>query len=88
MVLDVDFNLVFGLGMGDGETVAHFAFHTIFRADSEEGSDYTWGLGNAGIATDGMVEDREHGLISYWLVLAEESFEVEKISYLRLNYDI
>ena len=59
LVFEVDFHLVFGLGVADGEAVADFDFLPIFAAHAEEGADYAVLVD---VAPGGVVEDREDGL--------------------------
>lgn len=62
LVLNVDLDLVLGLGVVDGEAVANLNLHSILRADTEEGTNDAvrrW------VTTGGMVEDGEDDLSNF-----------------------
>ena len=59
MIVKVDFDLVLGLCMSDGEAIPYLDFLAIFAADAEKGADDSVLVD---IAPGGVVEDREDGL--------------------------
>src|SRR5690606_36188360 len=62
LVVDVDFDLVLVLRVGDRETRPHLDFGSVFRAHSHEGSDDALRLSVASIAAYGMIKDRKDDL--------------------------
>lgn len=62
LVIDIDFDLVVGLDVGDGESRADLDLASIFAAGANEGADYAVRVGAVDIAADGMVDDGEDRL--------------------------
>jgi hypothetical protein len=63
LVLDIDLDLVFLLGMGDGEARSDLNFCSIFRSGAYQGTDDPGGLRVfTDIASNGVVEDGEDSL--------------------------